>query len=88
MFHAVSDDSGKLTGDSGNKYIGFCGWVVARFSSGDAHIDFEMVDGAFNGGSDFVKRGPILGIPLNTGKHTEVHVVVCVGCPSEFGGTA
>ena len=44
--------------------------MVSGLSSGNAHINFEMIDGSFYNGSDFVGAVPFFGITLNARKHT------------------
>ncbi len=61
--------------------------MVPGFSSGNAHVDFQVVDGAFNDGSDFVKRVPFIRITLNAREHTQVKVFVCV-CSSATSSSA
>ncbi len=39
-----------------------------------------MVNAPFHDGPDFIKGNPFIRIPLDTGKHTEVHVFVSIGC--------
>ena len=53
--HAVSNNNGKLAGNSGKKNIGFCGDTVSGFPSGNTHIDFQVVNGTVHNGTDFVK---------------------------------
>ena len=84
--HAIGNNDGKLACNPGEKNIGFCGGVVTGFSSGNTHIDFQMVDGTFYNSSDFVKGIPFFGIPLNTWKHTEIQVFVCISGTSFDGG--
>lgn len=52
------------------------------------YVGFEMVNAPFHDGSDFIKGNPFIRIPLDAGKHTEVHVFVSIGDTSLFGGTA
>ena len=62
--------------------------MVPGFSSGNTHIDFQVVDGTFHNSSDFVKGIPFIGIPLNAGKHAEIQIFICIGGVPLFGCTA
>lgn len=48
--HSLSDDNGKLACNA-HLPLKYHGCV---FLSGNTHIGFEMIDGTFNDGSDFV----------------------------------
>lgn len=86
--HAVGDDHGKLAGNPGEEYICFHSGMIPGLSPGDTHVGFEMVNGTLHNGSDFIKRNPFIRIPLDTWKHTEVHVFVSIGCVPLFSGAA
>lgn len=62
--------------------------MVTGLPSGDAHVDFEMVDGVFHDGPYFIEGIPLVRTPLDTGEHAEVHVFVSVGGTPLFGGAA
>ncbi len=62
--------------------------MVTGFSPGNAHVGFEVVDGTFHNGPDFIGGNPFLGVALDTGEHTEIHVVVSVSGPPLLGGAA
>lgn len=86
--HTVGDDHGKLAGNPGEEYIRFCSDMVAGLPPGDTHVDLEMVNASFHDGPDFIKGNPFIRIPLDTGKHTEVHVFISIGCTPFFSGAA
>ncbi len=86
--HAVGNDYGKLAGNPGEKHIRFRGGVAAGLSSGNAHVRFEMVDGTLHNCPYFVEGIPFIGIPLDAGEHSEVHVVVSISGASLFCGAA
>lgn len=52
--------------------------MVSGFSAGNTHVDFEMVDGTFDNGLDFISISPLFGITLNTGEHTKIHIFISV----------
>ena len=56
--------------------------MVTGFPPGSAHVGFEVVDGTFHNGSDFIGGKPFLRVTLDAGKPTEVHVVVSISGPS------
>ena len=56
--------------------------MAAGFPSGDTHVGFEVVNAPFHNSLDFIKGNPFIRIPLDTGKHTEIHVFVSIGCAS------
>lgn len=62
--------------------------MIACLSSTDIHIDLKVVDGTFHNGSDLVEKIPFFGIPLETGKHAEIHDCVCISDPPFLGGAA
>ncbi len=84
----MGNNDGKLTCNSGKKNICFCGGVVSGFSSGNTHVDFQVVNGTFYNGSDFVKGIPFFGISLNAGEHAEIQIFICLGGTSFGGGRA
>ena len=84
----MCNDDGKLACNAGKEYIGFGGGMAAGFSSGNTHVDFQVVNGTFHNGSDLVKGNPFIRIPLDTGKHAEVQIFVSIsGTPFLCRGT-
>ena len=65
-----------------------CGGMVPCLSSSDAHVDFKMIDGTLNNRSYFISAVPFIGIMLDTGEYTYIHVFISISCSSTFGGTA
>ena len=86
--HAVGNNHGKLAGNACKEHIRFCGGMVTCFSPGDTHAGFEVVDGTFHNGSDFIGGIPFIRITLDAGEHAEVHVIVSISGPAFFGSTA
>ncbi len=86
--HTVGDDHGKLAGNPGEEYIRFRSGMIPGLSPGNTHVGFEMVNAPFHDGPDFIKGNPFIRIPLDTGKHTEVHIFVSIGCASLLSGAA
>lgn len=84
----MGDDHGKLAGNPGEEYIRFCSDMVAGLPPGDTHVDLEMVNASFHDGSDFIKGNPFTRLSLDTRKHTETHVSVCIGGAPLFSGAA
>lgn len=84
----MCNDDGKLACNSGEKDICFCCPMVAGFSAGNAHVDFQVVDGTFHNAPDFVKGIPFIGIPLDPGEHAEIQIFVCIGGTAPFCGAA
>ena len=80
----MGDNDGELACNPGKKNICFCGGVVFGFSSGNTHVDFQVVDGTFYNGSDFIKGIPFIGISLYAGKYAEIQIFVCISGAS-FG---
>ena len=76
----MGDDYSKLAGNLGEEYIGFRSGMIPGLSPGDTHVGFEMVNAPFHNGPDFIKGNPFIRIQLDTGKHTEIHVFVSIGC--------
>ena len=86
--HTVGNDRGKLAGKPGEEYIPFRSSMIPGHSPGDTHVGFKMVNAPFHDDPDFTKRNPFIRIPLDTGKHTEVHVFVNISCAPLFSGAA
>lgn len=84
----MRNNDSQLAGNPGKKNIRFRSNMVTGFPPGDTHVGCEMVNAPFHDGSDFIKGNPFIRIPLDAGKHTEVHVFVSIGGTSLFGGTA
>jgi len=59
--------------------------MVPGFSSGNAHVDFKVVDGSLYNGSDFVKEYPFFRVPLDAGEYTEIHVFISINSAPFFG---
>lgn len=74
----------KLAGNTGKEYIRFRGDVIPGFSSGNTHVDLQVVDGTFHNDPDLVKRIPFIGIPLDAGKHAEIEIFIGIGGTSPF----
>lgn len=69
MYCGIRYDDSQLAGNACQKDIGFGGGVIWSFSSSDAHIDFEMIDGTFYDSSYFISVMPFFRIALNTREH-------------------
>lgn len=76
--HAVGNDDSELACNTCKKYIRFHGSMVSRVPSGNAHVDFHVVNGMFYNASDFIKGIPFFVIPLETGEHAKVYVFVSI----------
>jgi len=51
-------------------------------SSGNAHVDFKVVDRQFYNGSDLVKGYPMFGAALDAGKHLKIYIFIGIsGAP-------
>ena len=84
----MCDDHSDLAGNTGKEYICLGCGVVSGFAACDTHVGLKVVDGAFHNGADFVKGEPFIRIPLDTGEHTEIHVLISVSGTSLFSGAA
>lgn len=84
----MRNNDSQLAGNPGKKNIRFRSGMVPGLPSGDAHIGFEVVNGTFHNSPYFIEGNPFIRIPLDTGKHTEVHVFVSIGGTPLFGGAA
>lgn len=62
--------------------------MIPGFPSGNTHISFQMVDSPFHNASDFVKSNPFIRVPLKSGKHAKIHVLISISGASLFGGAA
>ena len=69
-------DDSKMAGNSSQKHICFCGCMVSGSFTCDAHVGFKVVNCSFYAGSYLIKINPFRGVPLDTWKHTELHVFV------------
>lgn len=65
----MGNDDCQLSGNASQKDICFCSDVIPGFSAGNAHVDFEVIDGTFHNGADFIGVVPLFRIPLNSGEH-------------------
>jgi len=52
--------------------------MIPGFSSGNAHVGLKVVDGSLYNGPDLVKGYPFFAIPLDAGKHTEIHIFISI----------
>ena len=68
--HCVCNDNRQLAGNTCEEHIRFCGGVISGLPSGDAHVDFEAVDGPFHDRSYLIGVISLFGIALDTGEHT------------------
>lgn len=84
MPQAVCDNDGQLAGNSSKKHIRFRSEMVTGFPFGNAHVGFEMVNGALYNSPYFIEGDPFIGIPLDAGEHAEVHVFIRVRGTSFF----
>ena len=84
----MSNNGCKLAGNTGKEYIRFHDGVFPGLSSGNTHVDFQVIDGTFHNSSDFVKGILFIGIPLNARKHAEIQIFIRIGGASLFGCTA
>ena len=78
----------ELAGDAGQKHVCFGRHVVTGLSSGDAHVDLQVIDRSLHDSPDFVKRNPLIRVSLDSGEHAETQVFVSVCSPSFFGSAA
>lgn len=76
--HAVGNNDCELAGNPGKENIRFRGGMVPGFSSSNTHVDFQVVNSMFHNGSDLVKGDPVIRIPLDTGEHAEVQILVSI----------
>lgn len=53
--------------------------MVSGFPFGDRYAGFEVVNGMFYIGSDFMKGNPFIRVPLDAGDNAEVHVFISIG---------
>ncbi len=65
--HCVCNDYSKLIGNIDEEYICSCGGMVSGFSSGDTHIDLEIVADSFHNHCLMVYS--TFGITLDTGEY-------------------
>lgn len=84
----MRNNDSQLADNARKENIRFRSGMVTGLPPGDTHIGFAMVNAPFRDDPDFVKGTPFIRIPLDTGKHTEVHVFVSIGCVPLFSGAA
>lgn len=86
--HPMCNNNGELAGDSGKENVRLCGQMVSCMPPGNAHVDFKVVNGSFDSRAYFIEAVPFFRIPLDTGKHPQLHVFIGIGCPAFFGSGA
>ena len=86
--HAVRNNDSQLAGNPCKKNICLRSGMVPGFPPGDTHVSLEMVDSPLHGRPYLIEGNPFIGIPLDTGKHAEVHVFVSIGGTPFFSGAA
>ena len=84
----MCNNDSELAGNACQEHISLCGHMIAGHSSGNAHVGLEVINGPFHDGPDFIEGTPFIGIPLDTGEHAEVHVLVSISGTPLFGGAA
>lgn len=84
----MCNNNGELAGDSSKENVCLCGQMVSCMPSGNAHVDFKVVNGSFDNGGYFIEAVPFFRISLDIRKHPQFHVFIGIGCTAFFGSGA